>query len=175
GDLEIRFIELENVAPGLVRANIQSAEGAAYDESLIDSDIRSLYRTGLFEYIEVKRDFQSDGTVDLIFELRPKYRVAGVYFKGEKEVTRRRLNREVTIRKNDALDERNVRLDAEKLHEFYQNRGFSEAVVTYNIERDRSSGTGIVTFIIDEGRRVKIKRVEFTGNDSISDRRLRKA
>src|SRR5690606_5703992 len=87
----------------------------------------------------------------------------------------RRLNREVTIRKNDALDERNVRLDAEKLHEFYQNRGFSEAVVTYNIERDRSSGTGIVTFIIDEGRRVKIKRVEFTGNDSISDRRLRKA
>lgn len=174
GDIEVQFIELENVTRELVLANVQTEEGESYDEGLIDSDIRSLYRTGLFEYIEVKRDFRDDNRVDLIFQLRPKYRVKEVRFQGQDRVTERRLMRETSIRANDALDERNVRLDAEALYDFYQNRGFSEADVSYDIVRDPETGLGVVTFLIDEGRRVRISEVEFEGNDSISDRRLRK-
>src|SRR5690625_1210031 len=115
GELEIEFIDLQNVTQELVRANIQTSEGRAYDESLIDSDIRSLYRTGLFEYIEVKRDFKDDERVDLLFELRPKYRVEKVVFEGNDRISLRRLRREAKIKQNDALDERRVRLDVEAL------------------------------------------------------------
>jgi len=175
GELTIRFLELENVTPELVRANIQTTEGAPYDEALIDKDIRSLYRAGLFEYIEVKRNFRNAGTVDLLFELRPKYRVEKITFEGNERISTRRLRRETKIRENDALDERRVRLDVEALHEHYQNRGYSEAVIDYDITRDRSTGMGVVTFFIDEGRRVRISKVNFVGNDSVSDRQLRKA
>lgn len=174
GEIVIRFIELENITQEVVRANMQTREGQVYDETLIDSDIRSLYRTGLFEYIEVKRDFTAPGRVDLVFEVRPKYRIGSVVFQGADSVRTRRLVRETTVRQNAALDERVVRLDAEALHEFYQRRGFSQASVTYEIDRNSLTGMGVVTFQIDEGVRVRISAIRFTGNESLSDRSLRK-
>lgn len=174
GEIDIRFIELQNVTQEVVRANMQTREGEPYDEGLIDRDIRSLYRTGLFEYIEVKRDFAEQRTVNLIFELRPKYRVGSVRFEGNDRVRTRRLVRETSVRENAALDERLVRLDAEALHQFYQSRGFSEAEVTYDIERNPDTGMGAVTFEIEEGARVRISGIEFNGNESLSDRSLRR-
>jgi outer membrane protein insertion porin family len=174
GEIAIRFIELENITEELVRANMQTREGRPYDESLIDSDIRSLYRTGLFEYIEVKRDFTAPGRVDLVFEVRPKYRIGSVVFEGATNMRQRRLVRETTVRQNAALDERVVRLDAEALHEFYQRRGFYQASVTYEIDRNPLTGMGVVTFQIDEGVRVRISAIRFSGNESLSDRSLRK-
>lgn len=174
GEIEIRFIELQNVTREVVRSNMQTREGEPYDEGLIDSDIRSLYRTGLFEYIEVKRDFVPPATVNLTFELRPKFRIGSVEFEGNDAIRTRRLVRETTVRRNAALDERLVRLDAEALHQFYQSRGFSQAVVTYDIERDPETGMGDVAFKIEEGPRIRITGVSFAGNDSLSDRSLRR-
>lgn len=196
GAIEIEFIELENVSREVVRLNMQTRRGDPYDEGRIDSDIRSLYRTGLFEYIEVQRDFQPDGRVNLLVRVRPKYRVESVEFVGNRRVSDRRLRRETTIepsaafevpdrgvlglrrRRADApivaLDERVVRMDSEAIHQFYQNRGFSEVSVTYDIQRNPETGFGSVTFYIDEGPRVRLVRVEFTGNDTLSQRRLRR-
>jgi outer membrane protein insertion porin family len=174
GNVEIEFIDVQNVAQEVVRVNIQTREGAVFDEAVIDSDIRSLYRTGLFEYIEVKRDFTPDNRVNLVFSVRPQYRVQSVQFEGNERATDRRLQRETTIRQNAALDERVVRLDAEALHTYYQRRGYSQAVVSYDIERNPRTGTGVVRFLIEEGERVRIGRVNFSGNQTISDRRLRK-
>lgn len=196
GSIEVEFIELENVNEEVVRLNMQSRPGDQYDEARIDSDIRALYRTGLFEYIEVKRDFRSDGEVDLLVQVRPKYRVSAVEFVGNERVSDRRLRREATIepsmafeeprtrflglgrRRSDqtvvALDERVVRMDADAIHEFYQSRGFSEATVTHEIERDPETGFGRVTFHIHEGPRVRIVRVDFEGNETLSTRRLRR-
>ncbi len=175
GEVEIEFIDVRNIAEEVVRLNMQTREGMPYDETLIDGDIRSLYRTGLFEYIEVKRDFSEGDRVNLVFRVRPQYRVAEIRFSGNDEVSDRRLRREVSVSQGDALDERLVRLDSEAIHLHYQNRGYSQAVVSYEIARNPETGTGVVTFAIEEGPRVKIKRVNFSGNETVSDRKLRKA
>lgn len=174
GQVDIEFIDVKNIAEEVVRLNMQTRAGMPYDETLIDSDIRSLYRTGLFEYIEVKRDFTEGDSVNLTFSLRPQYRVKKILFEGNHGVSKGRLIREVSVKENEALDERLVRLDSGAIHLYYQNRGYSQASVTYNIERDPETGTGTVTFLIDEGPRVKIKRVNFSGNHAASDRQLRK-
>ncbi len=173
--VNIEFIELENVNTQVVRANMQSRAGGVYDEGIIDSDIRSLYRTGLFEYIEVLRDFDEPGTVVLTFRVRPKYRISEVTFSGNERIRNRRLRREISVEPNTALDERLVRLDAEAIHTFYQRRGYSNATVTHDIQRDPQTGLGKVAFTIEEGPRKRISRVHFEGNETISDRRLRRA
>jgi len=174
GSVNIELVEVQTVAEEVVRVNMQTREGMRYDEALIDSDIRSLYRTGLFEYIEVVRDFTPEGRVNLTFILRPQYRVQDVRFQGNDRATNRRLRRETTVRQNSPLDERTVRLDAEAIHTFYQQRGYSQASVTYEIERNPATGMGTVTFLITEGPRVRIGRVTFEGNESLTDRRLRR-
>ena len=76
----IKFIGLANVSEQIVRANIQVRAGTDYDEAAVDRDIRSLYRTGLFEFIEAKREELPNNTVNLVFEITPKFRVQRVRF-----------------------------------------------------------------------------------------------
>jgi len=170
----IKFIGIANVNEQIVRANIQVRAGSDFDETLIDRDIRSLYRTGLFEFIEVKREELPNNQVNLVYEVTPKYRVLVVKFEGNKKVKTSRLEKETTIRPNTALDERVVKNDAEKLHEYYQKEGFNQVQITYDIDRDRSTGFGTVIFKIREGEKVRIGDIRFTGNAHVKAKRLRK-
>ena len=166
----MRFVGVANVSEQVVRANVQVREGIDLDDTLIDRDIRSLYRTGLFEFIEVKREVLDDHTVNLSIEVTPKYRVLSVRFDGNVKVKSHRLEKEVKTKPNSALNERQVKEDAEKLKEYYQKNGYNQISVNYSVERDRGTGFGTVIFKISEGAKVKIADVRFIGNDHIKAR-----
>ena len=170
GSIAVRFVGVANVSEQVVRANIQVREGIDLDDTLIDRDIRSLYRTGLFEFIEVKREILNDHTVNLSIEVTPKYRVLSVRFEGNVKVKSHRLEKEVKTKPNSALNERQVKEDAEKLKEYYQKNGYNQISVNYSVERDRGTGFGTVIFKINEGAKVKIADIRFIGNDHIKSR-----
>ncbi len=175
GTITVKFVGAANVNEQVVRANMQLSEGTLIDEALIDRDIRALYRTGQFEFIEFKRDTRDGGKiVDLLVELTPKFRVLRVDFTGLDHITRKRLEREIKTKPNLALDERQVKEDAQKLKEFYQKSGYNQATVSYTIDRDRNTGFGTVAFTIHEGDKVKIKSVNFSGNEHLTTKKLRK-
>ena len=175
GTLSLKFVGTANVNEQVVRANMQVREGVDLDDSLIDQDIRSLYKTGLFEFIEVKRDVRADRVVNLVFELTPKFRVLAVRYDGNVKVKSRRLDKEIKTKANTPLDERQVKEDVTKIREYYQKSGYNQIQVSYNIERNRATGFGNVTFKINEGAKVRISRVDFVGNDHVKVGKLRKA
>ncbi len=159
----------------VVRANMQIREGGEFDEVILDRDIRSLYRTGLFEFIEVKHEPVDPTTFNLVVEVTPKYRVLAVRFEGNVKVKSNRLEKEVKVKSNQALDERQAKEDTEKLREFYQKAGYNQVQINYTIERDRVGGFGTVIFKIREGAKVKIADIQFAGNKSVTARKLRGA
>ncbi len=173
-NVELQFLGATNVSKQVVRANMQVREDDALNEVSIDRDIRSLYRTGLFEFIEVKRETLPNGNVNLLFELTPRYRVLAVIFEGNDNMKDRRLQKEIVTAENLILDERQVKEDSEKIREYYQKKGYNRVSIYYEIERDRSTGFGTIVFHIREGDRVKVKSITFVGNDSIKERKLRK-
>lgn len=174
GTVTVRFMGTANVNEQVVRANMQIREGAELDDTMIDRDIRSLYRTGLFEFIEVKREVLNERAVNLVVEVTPKYRVLAVKFDGNQRVKSRRLAKEVKTKANLALDERQVKEDAEKIREYYQKTGYNQVSINYSIDRNRENGFGTVTFKIKEGAKVKIANIRFIGNDHQKPRKLRK-
>lgn len=174
GTVTVKFIGTAIVSEQVVRANMQIREGGDLDDAMLDRDIRSLYRTGLFEFIEIKREAVNDRVFNLVVEVTPKYRVLAIRYEGNRRVKDRRLEREIKTRPNTALDERQVKEDAEKIREYYQKTGYNQVAVNYAIERDRATSFGTVIFRIREGERVKIADVRFVGNESIKARRLKK-
>lgn len=175
GTVAIRFVGTANVNEQVVRANMQIREGGNFDELTLDRDIRSLYRTGLFEFIEVKHEQVDAQTFNLVVEVTPKFRVFDVRYEGNEKVKSRRLDRETKTRPNQALDERQVKADSEKLEEYYQKAGYNQVSVTYDIERDQVGGFGTVIFRIREGEKVRIAGVRFVGNDNVKARTLRRS
>ncbi len=174
GTVSVKFVGTAIVSEDVVRANMQVREGGDLDDSMIDRDIRALYRTGLFEFIEVKREAVSETTFNLLFEVTPKFRVLAVRYEGNKKVKGTRLNKEVKTKANTSLDERQVKEDQEKIREYYQKVGYNQVSVNYAIERDRTTGFGTVIFKIKEGAKVKISVIKFSGNDNVKARLLRK-
>src|SRR5688500_19354276 len=100
GTIQIRFVGTANVNEQVVRANMQIREGGDFDEVVMDRDIRSLYRTGLFELVEFKIEELNRNTYNIVVEVTPKYRVLAVRFEGNQRVKSNRLEKEVKIRPN---------------------------------------------------------------------------
>jgi outer membrane protein insertion porin family len=173
GTVTIKFVGTANVNEQVVRANMQIRDGGEFDEVMLDRDIRSLYRTGLFEFIEVKHEPVDAQTFNLVVEVTPKFRVLNVRFEGNKKVKTSRLEKEVKVKPNQALDERQIKEDSEKLREYYQKAGYNQVSVSYAIDRDRIGGFGTVTFKIREGDKVKIADIKFQGNNHVKARKLR--
>jgi len=166
GAVTVKFVGTANINEQVVRANMQVREGGDLDDTMIDRDIRSLYKTGLFEFVEVHRgDVGEDRKVDLVFEVTPKYRILNIKYDGNVKVKTHALQKEVKSKANFSLDERQIKEDVEKIREYYQKAGYSQSTVTYTIDRDRVTGFGTVTFKIKEGQKVKIKEIRFVGND----------
>ncbi len=173
GTVTIKFVGTANVNEQVVRANMQIREGGDFDEVVLDRDIRSLYRTGLFEFIEVKHEAVNPTTFNLVVEVTPKFRVLAVRFEGNVKMKSNRLEKEVKVKPNQALDERQIKEDSEKLREFYQKAGYNQVSVNYTVERDRVGGFGTVVFKIREGAKVKIAGIQFVGNKAVTSRKLR--
>jgi len=175
GTVTIKFVGTANVNEQVVRANMQIREGGEFDEIILDRDIRSLYRTGLFEFIEVKHEAVDAVTFNLVVEVTPKFRVLTVRFEGNTKLKSSRLEKEVKVKSNQALDERQIKEDAEKLRDYYQKAGYNQVSINYTVEKDRVGGFGTVVFKIREGDKVKIAEIRFAGNRSITARKLRGA
>jgi outer membrane protein insertion porin family len=174
GTLTIRFVGTANVNEQVVRANMQIKEGGQVDDTVIDRDIRTLYKTGLFEFIEVKRETLPNNVLNLVVEVTPKYRVLAIRYEGNKKVKSTRLQKEVQSKTNAALDERLVKEDAEKIRAYYQKTGYNQVQVTSAIERNSGTGFGTVIFTIKEGNRVKISDIRFVGNTHVKTKTLRR-
>ncbi len=173
GTITVKFVGTANVNEQIVRANMQVHEGGDLDDTILDRDIRNLYKTGLFEFIEIKRETVDPKTFNLVVEVTPKYRVLSVRYQGNKKVKVARLEKEVKTRPNTALDERQVKEDSEKIRDYYQKIGYNQISITYRVDRDRTTGFGTVVFLIKEGNRVKIADVRFTGNAHVKSKKLR--
>lgn len=173
-NLIVNFTGLSNVNEEVARANMSLREGEPVDSVTIDRDIRSLYRSGLFEYVEVRLAPVDEDNVDVIFDIRPKFRISAVNFEGNDRVSDSRLLREIDVKTNQVLNEPTVKGATETLQEFYVKKGFSQARIEYNIDRSPSTGFATVTFVVTEGRKFKIGKVVFEGNEAFKDKKLRR-
>ncbi len=149
-------------------------EGEDYDQIAIDRDIRTLYRTQLFEHIEVRLQPVGESEVDLLFDIRPKFRVSSISFDGNEKLRDNRLEKELEVSVNHILNERRVKDGAKALKDYYLKRGYSQARVEYEIDRNPATGFGNVVYKIREGGKYKISKVKFTGNENIKSRKLRR-
>ncbi|HEY3757371.1 MAG TPA: outer membrane protein assembly factor BamA [Opitutaceae bacterium] len=174
GTITIKFVGTANVSEDVIRSNMQLRDGGDLDEATLDKDIRDLYRTGLFEYIQTRWEQVNEHTYNLIVEVTPKFRVLAIRYVGNHQLKTHRLEKEVKTKPNTALDERQVKEDSEKIRELYQKQGYNQISITYRIDRDRTTGFGTVIFNIHEGNRVKIAAVKFVGNAHVKTKALRK-
>jgi outer membrane protein insertion porin family len=152
--------------------------GDPYDERAIQNEFRRLWDLGLFDDINVESRRREGEVFDLIFHVRDRPLIGTVSFVGMKAVTeaniQERLNQgKAEIRRGQPVDFSLLRKAEAIIQQLLAEKGYLEARVHARLTPS-GQGQREVTFDIREGSKTKIKKIDFTGNNLFTDRRLRK-
>ena len=173
-EVKIEFEGFQSVSEEFVFSNVQLRSGMTYNTALVDQSIRTLYGTGHFEFVEVRAENAADGSIDVIFEVIPKYQIERIVYTGNEEYKDNRLASKGELKSGGPLDEYEVSEAADKITAYYVKKGYPDVIVDYRIERDETTGYAAVFFDVDEGNSVKIKKVTFEGSANFKEKELRK-
>ncbi len=157
-----------------IRIHIQSRAGSRYDPATVDSDVRAIYAMGFFENVEAERRPSPEGMV-LVFRVRERPLVTDVKIEGNKKVRSEDLEAALKVRPHTILDGEKLRrgvVDAKKL---YEEKGYLDATITPRVDPVPDQPHEVtITYVVDEGKIVRIQHIEIEGNQAFTDRKLKR-
>lgn len=152
--------------------NTRSQPGIVFDADLIRDDIRRLNRLGAFSRVEVYAGVNEDGSVTLVFEVLERRVVADVQVAGNERINDAQIAGVVDVVTGTPIDRFQIDRSARRIEELYRQKGYYYARVS--VDEQELEDTGLVLFRILEGDRLKVTGIRFTGNESFSDKQLRR-
>ena len=162
-------------------ARIFTRQGDPYNEEGLRRDFQALWNTQFFEDIKLRvEDGEKPNGKIIIFEVteRPvirRIRYDGIHSISESDILDRFKEKKVGLTVESQFDPTRIKRAEVVLKELLGEHGRQFATVTPQYERIASSNAVILVFKIDEGPKVKVGKIKFTGNHAFSDRKLIRA
>ncbi|MEF9427331.1 MAG: outer membrane protein assembly factor BamA, partial [Candidatus Mariimomonas ferrooxydans] len=172
----IKLIEIKGnkkIEQETIRANIKSKIGSPFSQKIVQVDIKKLFSLGYFDDVRVEIE-TFEGGINLIFIIKEKPTVISVDFQGNKKFEIDELKEKVTIAPGAIANHFLITDNVKKIISFYESEGYLHAEVLPVI-RKVSEDAVAITYQIDEGPKIKIKKITIEGNKSISSRKIKKA
>ena len=161
------------VSSNVVLSKIKTKAGSPLNRRDLNEDLKRLYKLGFFSDIAIDMQEEYDGVVlTIIVQENPV--VKEIVIEGNHALKNKKISKKIESKVNEVLDEAQVQKDREAILEFYREKGYYKAEVDYKISADLAHGDAIVLFSIVENQKAKVKKIDFTGNDSIKAKSLLK-
>jgi outer membrane protein insertion porin family len=160
---------------------VSTRPGDLYDERRLRDDFRRLWDTGFLDDLQVEARDGATGKI-VTFRVSERKRVQIVDYRGSKALTTSSIEdelkkREVALKIDTFYDPAKARRVEEAIKQMLDDRGRPFAKVTHDAKAIGGAGQQ-VSFVVDDGPKVKVKTITFDGNDAFSDgvlqRRLKK-
>lgn len=176
-EFQVTAVEVEGnkvVSSATILSKIKTRPGDRITQGTVDGDIKRLYGTGFFTDVSANvRPYQDGNLVRFVVKERPL--VAGVVVTGSRHFRESKLREELKTKEQELLDRRRLKEDVEHIKQLYREKGFHLADVRSDVKVDEATNKATISFMIDEGRKVRVRKILFEGNQSVPARRLRRA
>jgi outer membrane protein insertion porin family len=157
----------QRVEPETVKSYLVIKEGDAFDPAQVDRSLKSLFATGLFADVTLRR--QGDNLVVKVVENPVINRIA---FEGNEKIETTDLETEVTLRPRVIYTRTKVQNDVQRILAIYRRSGRFAATVEPKVIQLPQNRVDLV-FEINEGDLTEIRSIRFLGNRRFGDSRLR--
>ena len=178
----ILFIGNRRVRSDTLKARIFSRDGDPYNEETLRRDFQALWNTQFFEDVKLRVEDSPEGPNHkiVIFEVKERpvirrIRYDGIHSVSESDILDRFKERKVGLTVESQFDPTRIKKAEVVLKELLGEHGRQFAKVTPQYERIAASNAVILVFKVEEGPKVKVGRIKFTGNHAFSDRKLIRA
>ncbi len=178
----IDFVGNRRIRKDTLQARIFSRDGDPYNEETLKRDFQALWNTQYFEDVKMQVEDSPDkpNAKIIIFEVKERpvirrIRYEGIHSVSESDILDRFKEKKVGLTVESQFDPTRIKKAEVVLKELLGEHGRQFATVTPQYERIASSNAVILVFKIDEGPKVKVGKIEFTGNHAFSSRKLIRA
>ena len=175
----IRDINIHG-APNLNHDIIKSSAGLIVGDSIflpsnfISNAITRLWSQRMFADVKIGASIEGD-SLDLELFLKERPRVYSWDFEGISKGKKKDLTEKLKLKRGNELSDYVTDKNKKLIKKYWEDKGFRNAEVDVRIENDSIRAQAVnVTFLIDRKKRVKIGKINFTGNEQFPSRRLRR-
>jgi len=164
---EIRIEGAQRIEPETVRSYLSIREGDPIDPEALDRSLKSLFATGLFADVTIRRE--GNAVVVRVVENPIINRIA---FEGNSKLSTKTLNDEIQLKPRKVFTRAQVQSDVQRILDLYRRAGRFAATVEPKIIQLPQNRVDLV-FEISEGSVTEIRKITFVGNRAFSDSELR--
>ena len=161
-----------------IRSKIFTHAGDVYEQAALERDFSSLWNTGYFEDIRFEREQGPKGwIINIYVKEKPTIReinYLGLSSVSTSDVLDRFKERKVGLTVENQYDPTKVKKAEVTLKELLSEHGRQFATIRTEIRSIPPAAVG-VTFVVKEGPKVKVGKIKFEGNKTVSSRYLRSA
>ncbi|HEX8921920.1 MAG TPA: POTRA domain-containing protein, partial [Pyrinomonadaceae bacterium] len=158
---------------------VQTRSGDTFNAAQVERDFQAILALGFFDKAE-SRVLTQDGPrggVEVIFYVKELPIIRAIEFEGlksvpESDVLKAFREQRVGVSKEAIYDPVKVRNAIRVLKELLAAKGHPNATISERLDEVSATSTG-VTFVINEGDRVRVVEIQFEGNQVFSDGTLR--
>jgi outer membrane protein insertion porin family len=174
---EVRIENLQKVIldPSFVQAYIslkagQEVESEAELNAAVATDVDNLRRSDRFSFVRAFVE-KVDGDWNLVYSVAPRQRLQSVEIVGADGIGNRKVKNELGLELGDYVDEALVGEKARGVEAYFRKNKYPDASVAWELTAEEDTGAATVTLIVDEGEKLRVKRITMEGDHFLSDDR----
>jgi len=164
----VEFVGLQAVGEGYVRRLIKTREEQPFLRRQVEEDVRELLRSRKFLAAFATTSVE-EGQAVVVFSVQEKPTLTSVELVGNKAFSDAQLF-ELTPAAGAVIDRYEINRSREDIVQKYKQKGYYYAEV--RIDEAALETEGRLVYRIIEGPRVKIRRIRYEGNRTLTPRRL---
>jgi outer membrane protein insertion porin family len=164
---EVRVEGTQRIEPETVRSYLRVNPGESFDPLLLDASLKSIFATGLFQDVTLRRDGNT-----LIVTVVENPIINRIAFEGNERIDDETMTAEIQLRPRTVFTRAKVQSDVQRLVKLYRRTGRFGATVEPKAIQLPQNRVDLV-FEINEGPETGIESINFIGNRDFSDGDLR--
>jgi outer membrane protein insertion porin family len=171
--LAVKVSGNKRIEADAIKRVIKTQPGDIYNLKNLSADLKAIYAMGYFDDIQIEAENRPDGKI-VTFKIKEKPTLRKVRFTGvgmayEPED----VEEAITAKRGSILNINVIQNDVDRLIELYKEKNYYNVKVDYKIY-DQKDNQADLEYIIDEGEKFKIEKIQFEGNKAFSGKELKK-
>ena len=163
--------------PDILKSSAGLIEGDSIylPSNFISNAISRLWSQRFFSDVKIGAEIEGD-SLDLEVFLKERPRVYNWEFEGISKGKKKDLLEKLKLKRGSELSDYVIDKNQKLIKQYWAEKGFRNTEVGVRIDNDtlRPGQAVTVTFLIDRKSKVKIGKINFTGNEQFPDKRLRR-
>ena len=167
----VRVIGNTQISTSVILQLVRTREGEKFDPATVVGDYQRIYDK-MQKFADVEARVQPTATgVIVIFVVTEQRLIKDIRYEGNIQVKTKELEDAADLRKHEAIDQFRINLAQQSIERMYREKNYAYAHVQWSPEELQS--TGVLVFHIVEGPQVRVRKIDFIGNNSFGAWKLK--